>query len=52
LDDVTVDLRINSDDMAYNGELKHHSTIIVLHHFQVGVEKFYQFGVHHTGTAV
>jgi hypothetical protein len=51
-DDVTDDLRINSDDMAYNGGLKHQSTIIVLHHFQVGVEKFYQSGVHHTGKAV
>jgi hypothetical protein len=40
LDDVTDDLRINSDEMAYNGGLKHHSTIIVLHHFQGGVEEF------------
>jgi hypothetical protein len=36
-DDVTDDLRINSDDVACNGGLKHQSTIIVLHHFQVGV---------------
>jgi hypothetical protein len=30
-DDVTDDLRINSDEMAYNRGLKHHSVIIVLH---------------------
>lgn len=51
-DDVTDDLRINSDDMACNGGQKHQSTIIVLHHFQIGVEEFYEFGVHHTGTTV
>jgi hypothetical protein len=51
-DDVTDDLRINSDDMACNGGLKHQSTIIVLHHFQVGVEELYQSGVHHTCTAM
>jgi len=51
-DDVTEDLRINSDEMACNGGLKHHSTIIVLHHFQVGVEEFDQSGVHHTSTAM
>jgi hypothetical protein len=49
---VTNDLRINSDDMACNGGLKHQSTIIVLHHFQVGVEELYQSGVHHTCTAM
>jgi hypothetical protein len=38
-DDVTDDLRINSDEMACYGGLKHHSMIIVLHHFQVGVEQ-------------
>jgi hypothetical protein len=51
-DDVTDDLRINSDDVACHGGLKHQSTIIVLHHFQIGVEKLYQSGVRHTGTAV
>jgi hypothetical protein len=50
--DVTDDLRINSDDMTYNGGLKHQSTIIVLHHFQIGVEEFYQSGVHHTDIAM
>jgi hypothetical protein len=52
LDDVADDLRINSDDVACNSGLKHQSTIIILHHFQVGVEELYQSGVHHTGTAV
>jgi len=51
-DDVTDDLWINSDDMACNGGLKHQSMIIVLHHFQVGVEELDQSGVHHTGTAM
>jgi hypothetical protein len=51
-DDVTDDLRINSDEMACNGGLKHHSVIIVLHHFQVGVEQLDQSGVHHTSTSV
>jgi hypothetical protein len=32
-DDVTDDLRINSDEMTCNGGLKHHSMIIALHHF-------------------
>jgi hypothetical protein len=50
--DVTDDLRINSDEMACNGGLKHQSVIIVLHHFQVGVEQLDQSGVHHTSTAV
>jgi hypothetical protein len=51
-DDMTNDLRINSDEMACNGGLKHHSVIIVLHHFHVGVEQLDQSGVHHTSTAV
>jgi hypothetical protein len=51
-DDMTDDLRINSDEMACNGGLKHHSVIIVLHHFHVGVEQLDQFGVHHTSIAV
>jgi hypothetical protein len=51
-DDVTDDLRINSDDMAYNGGLKHQSTIIVLYHFQVGVEELDQSSVHHTDPAM
>jgi hypothetical protein len=51
-DDVIDDLRINSDDVTCHGGLKHQSTIIVLHHFQVGVEELYQSGVHHTDTAV
>jgi hypothetical protein len=51
-DDVIDDLRINSDEMACNGGLKHHSMIIVQHHFQVGVEEFDQSGVYHTSTAV
>jgi hypothetical protein len=38
--------------MACDGGLKHHSVIIVLHHFQVGVEQLDQSGVHHTSTAV
>jgi hypothetical protein len=38
--------------MACNGGLKHHSVIIVLHHFHVGVEQLDQSGVHHTSTAV
>lgn len=38
-DDVTDDLGINSNRKASNGGLKHHSMIIVLHYFQVGVEK-------------
>jgi hypothetical protein len=49
---VTDDLRINSDEMACNGGLKHHSMIIILHHLQVGVELLNQSGVHHTSTAV
>jgi len=49
---VTDDLRINSDEMAGNGGLKHHSMIIVLHHFQVGVEEFDQSGVYHTSTTM
>jgi len=49
---MTDDLRINSDEMACNGGLKHHSVIIVLHHFHVGVEQLDQSGVHHTNTAV
>jgi len=49
---VTDDLRIDSDDMSCTGGLKHQSKIIVLHHFQVGVEKFYQSSVHHTCTAI
>jgi hypothetical protein len=51
-DDVTDDLRINSDEMACNEGLKHHSMIIILHHFQVGVEKLDQSCVHHTSTAM
>jgi hypothetical protein len=51
-DDVTDDLRINSDEMVGNRGLKHHSVIIVLHHFQVGVEQLDQYGIHHTSTAV
>jgi hypothetical protein len=51
-DDVTDDLRINSDEMACNGGLEHHSMIIILHHLQVGVEQLDQSGVHHTSTAV
>jgi len=51
-DDVTDDLRINSDELAYNGGLKHHSMIIILHHLQVGVEQLDQSGVHHTSTSV
>jgi hypothetical protein len=47
---VTDDLGINSDDVTYHGGLKHHSTIIVLQHFQVGVEELHQSGVHHTCT--
>jgi len=50
--DVTDDLRINSDEMACNGGLKHHSMIIVLHHFQVGVEQLDQSSVHHTSTVM
>jgi len=49
---VTDDLRINTDEMTCNGGLKHHSMIIVLHHFQVGVEQLDQSSVHHTRTAV
>jgi len=51
-DDVTDDLRINSNEVAWNGGLKHHSVIIVLHHFQVGIEQLDQSGVHHISTAV
>jgi hypothetical protein len=51
-DDVADDLRINRDEMAYNRGLKHHSTIIILHHFQVGVEEFDQSSVHHTRTTM
>jgi hypothetical protein len=49
---MTDDLRINSDEMACNGGLKHHSMIIILHHLQVGVKELDQSGVHHTSTAV
>jgi hypothetical protein len=38
-DDVTDDLRINSNRIASYGGMKHHSVIIVLHHFQVCVEE-------------
>jgi hypothetical protein len=51
-DDVTDVLRINSDEMACNGGLKHHSTIIILNHLQVGIEQVGQSGVHHTSIAV
>jgi hypothetical protein len=51
-DDVTDDLRINSDEMAYNGGLKHHSMIVILNHLQVGIEQLDQSGVHHISTAV
>jgi hypothetical protein len=51
-DDVADDLRINSNQMASNGGLKHHSVIIILHHFQVGVEELDQAGVHRTSTAM
>jgi hypothetical protein len=49
---VTDVLRINSDEMACNGGLKHHSTIIILNHLQVGIEQVGQSGVHHTSIAV
>jgi hypothetical protein len=49
---VTDDLRVNSDEMACNGGLKHYSMIIILHHLQVGVEQLDQSSVHHTSTAV
>jgi hypothetical protein len=45
---MTDDLRINSDEMACNEGLKHHSMIIILHHLQVGVEQLDQSGVPHT----
>jgi hypothetical protein len=38
-DEVTDDLGINSDDMASNGGLKYHRTIIILYHLKVGIEK-------------
>jgi hypothetical protein len=45
-------MRIKSDEMACNWGLKHHSTIIILNHLQVGVEQLDQSGVHHTSTTV
>jgi hypothetical protein len=32
------DLGINSDDMSCNSGLKHQPSVIVLHHFKVGIE--------------
>jgi hypothetical protein len=49
---VTNDLGINNDDVACNGGLKHHPTVIVLHHLKVGIEKPNKPGVHHTGSRV
>jgi hypothetical protein len=49
---VTDDLGINSDDVAYNGGLKHHPVVIVLHHLKVGVEKPDKPGVDNTGAGV
>jgi hypothetical protein len=49
---VTEDLGINSDDMASNGGLKYQPVVIVLHHLEVGIEKFDKPGVDNTGTGV
>jgi hypothetical protein len=49
---VTDDLGINSDHVAYNCGLKHHPTVIVLHHLKVGVEKPDKSGVDNTGTGM
>lgn len=45
-------LGINSDNMAINSGLKYHSTIIILSHLQVGIEKSNKPGENDAGTSV
>jgi hypothetical protein len=49
---VADDLRINSNDVPINSGLQYHPTIIILSHFQVGIEETDQPGEDDAGTGV